>query len=197
MITQQYKPDPKRKNRIVWVIDDEKSILDAVGSYLVSSGYQQVTPFLNATSPLSLLREKRIPDAIVCDILMPQVSGIDFLSVVRGDESSDIMNIPFILLTAKGLTEDRIQGYDAGADGYLMKPFDPEELVAILDRVIERKNLLQLNDECVTVEEIRKDLGEIKELLKKKESMILGQANLLQSYSNELNNDNTSQVGEG
>jgi DNA-binding NarL/FixJ family response regulator len=184
LTTQQYKPDDKRRSRVIWVIDDEESILDAVGSFLISSGYQVVT-FLNATAPMSLLQENRIPDAIVCDVLMPEISGIDFLSFLRRyDKSPKIQNIPFILLTAKGRTEDRIRGYDAGTDGYLMKPFDPEELVAMIDRAVERKNVMQSDDESVTVEQLRKDLGEVKELLTKKEGTML----LQKSKSEGINN---------
>lgn len=182
LTTQQYKTDEKRRSRVVWVIDDEQSILDAVGTYLVSSGYQ-VDTFLNATSPMSLLQEKRIPDAIVCDIMMPQISGIEFLSFIRTQNSAEIQDIPFILLTAKGRTEDRIRGYDAGTDGYLMKPFDPEELVAMIDRVVERKIVMQYDDKSVTIEQLRKDLGEVKELLAKKERAML----LQKSKSRETN----------
>jgi DNA-binding NarL/FixJ family response regulator len=88
------------------------------------------------------------------------------------------------LLTAKGRTEDRIRGYDAGTDGYLMKPFDPEELVAMIDRAVERKNVMQSDDESVTVEQLRKDLGEVKELLTKKEGTML----LQKSKSEGINN---------
>jgi DNA-binding NarL/FixJ family response regulator len=134
---------------------------------------------------MSLLQENRIPDAIVCDVLMPEISGIDFLSFLRRyDKSPKIQNIPFILLTAKGRTEDRIRGYDAGTDGYLMKPFDPEELVAMIDRAVERKNVMQSDDESVTVEQLRKDLGEVKELLTKKEGTML----LQKSKSEGINN---------
>lgn len=166
--TQQYMPDENenRKHLQVWIVDDEQPILDAVGSYLSSSGYK-VRSFLNATAPLLLLQEQ-IPDAVISDVMMPQISGIEFLSVIRSNVST--LNIPFILLTAKGMTEDRIRGYDAGADGYLMKPFDPEELVVMLDQMVQRKQFLE-TDDC-TIEEVRQDLSEVKDLLTKKENLL-------------------------
>jgi DNA-binding NarL/FixJ family response regulator len=172
---QQY--DPVKQKNLVWIIDDEQSILDAVGAYLTSSGYQ-VQAFLNATSPLSLLqKEEGQPDAIISDVMMPQISGIDFLSMIRSNPSPSIHNMPFILLTAKGMTEDRIKGYDAGTDGYLMKPFDPEELVVILDQMIQRKEFIQA-DQSISIEELRTDLFEVKGLIEEKK-MLVESANIV------------------
>mmetsp|Transcript_27260 Transcript_27260/g.40371 ORF Transcript_27260/g.40371 Transcript_27260/m.40371 type:complete len:356 (-) Transcript_27260:57-1124(-) len=171
--TTQYNPDTSQWETLtVWIIDDEKPILDAVGAYLCQVSGYNVRPFLNATVPLSLLREKQLPNAIICDVTMPGLSGIEFLSMIRSSNSFQIQNIPFILLTAKGMTEDRIRGYDAGTDGYLMKPFDPEELVVMLDRLVQRKLLLQEDDESVTIEELREDLSEVKELLTREERLL-------------------------
>jgi len=178
--TLHYDLDSQRETLVVWIIDDEKPILDAVGSYLQSSGYQ-VLSFLNATVPLSLLQDNQLPNAIICDVMMPELSGIEFLSMIRSSNSFQILNIPFILLTAKGLTEDRIRGYDAGTDGYLMKPFDPEELVVMLDRLLERKAFMQEDDESVTIEELREDLSEVKELLTREERLL--QENRINSFN--------------
>lgn len=167
--SNQQHYDPTKQKNLVWIIDDEQPILDAVGEYLSSSGCYQVQPFLNATLPLYLLqKEEGHPDAIISDVMMPAISGIDFLTIIRNNVSPSIHNIPFILLTAKGLTEDRIRGYDAGADGYLMKPFDPEELVVMLDQMIQRKRLLQADGDSISVQELRNDLSEVKGLLEEK-----------------------------
>ena len=169
--TTHYNPDSQRETLTVWIIDDEKPILDAVGSYLQLSGYN-VLPFLNATVPLSLLKENQLPNAIICDVTMPGLSGIEFLSMIRSSNYFQILTMPFLLLTAKGMTEDRIRGYDAGTDGYLMKPFDPEELVVMLDRLVQRKTFMQEDDESVTIEELREDLSEVKELLTVEERLL-------------------------
>ena len=74
-----------------------------------------------------------------------------------------LCEIPVVLVTAKGMTQDRIAGYDSGADAYLSKPFDPDELVAIVDNVIERHETL--NGDKIQVDDLRRDLDEIKNLL--------------------------------
>ena len=164
--SQTYNEHSIRNNKLVWIIDDEQSILDAVGSYLSSSGYL-VRTFLNATTPLSIIEtSKKMPDAIVCDINMPQLSGLEFLARLR---STPITNtLPFIFLTAKGLLEDRIRGYDYGTDGYLMKPFDPEELVVMLDKIVERKDFIEKDQHILGLDELSDDLKEVKELLSNK-----------------------------
>ena len=68
----------------------------------------------------------RLPDAIISDIRMPGTDGLELLSQIR--QNVVWARIPVILLTAKGLTTDRVAGYQAGADAYLIKPFVPEEL---------------------------------------------------------------------
>jgi len=172
------------RRRTVFLIDDEQPILDAVGTYLSGEGYD-VYPFLNATLPMQMLlhghanknRQEifpRMPDAIICDIMMPLTSGIDFLTMIRSNHTT--LNMPFILLTAKSLVGDRVRGYDAGTDGYLMKPFDPEELLVMMDSIIKRKEFMEFYQDSVTVEDLREDLDEVREALKKEEIFLLGGA---------------------
>ncbi len=201
-------PTPTRANnarkRIIWIIDDEQPILDAVGSYLTSVGGYEVYPFLNATLPLALLSQTTqsqsllngstssttrsrsnndpdendrnlqimVPDAIISDVRMPHISGIDLLTMIRSSTINSILNMPFILLTARSLVEDRVRGYDAGTDGYLTKPFDPEELVVLLERMIQRKEWMEdsTTQSSVSLEELKEDLDEIKEALSKEEA---------------------------
>lgn len=161
--SQTYNDNSIRTNKLIWIIDDEPSIIDAVGSYLRSSGYL-VTAFLNATTPLSIIEtSKKIPDAIICDVNMPNFSGLEFLSKLRSGPMTN--TLPFIFLTAKGLLEDRIRGYDYGTDGYLMKPFDPEELVAMIDKIVERKDFIEKEQHILSLDELSDDLKEVKELL--------------------------------
>ena len=69
--------------------------------------------------------------------MMPQVDGYQFLKKLR--EDARFQTIPVVFLTARGMTSDRIQGYNAGCDAYLSKPFDPEELEALIKSLIERR----------------------------------------------------------
>ena len=161
----------ERSNRWVVIVDDEKPIRQAVGNYLSDQGYQ-VTACADALSALKVFRSKkqinkegvemiRPPDAIVSDIRMPGMDGLRLLAEVRSDEL--LVGVPVVLLTAKGMAQDRIEGYKAGADAYLPKPFDPEELLSIIDNTIVRHETL--NGENVEVEDLRRDLDEIKYLL--------------------------------
>lgn len=164
----------ERSNRWVVVVDDEQSIRQAVGNFLSDQGYQ-VTACADAPTALVVIKSKRKinkesvdtirpPDAIVTDIRMPDMDGLQLLKEVRADEV--LVGVPVILLTAKGMANDRIAGYKAGADVYLPKPFDPDELLSIIDNCILRHDTL--NGENVLVDDLRRELDEIKYLLLEK-----------------------------
>ena len=96
---------------------------------------------------------------------MPGKDGIELLGLIRADERLE--RVPVILLTAKAMTQDRIAGYKAGADAYLPKPFDPEELLSMIDNAIRRRhqmtgksgNLLDLKQELETIKHIMRQNG--------------------------------------
>lgn len=158
----------ERSKRWVIVVDDEEAIRKAVGSYLFDQGYQ-VTACADADTALKVCLSKSsnesssssVPDAIVTDIRMPGKDGLELLSIIRSEES--LLDVPVVLLTAKGMTKDRVAGFKAGADAYLPKPFDPEELLSIVDNLINRHTIL--SGESVQVDDLKSDLDEIKYLL--------------------------------
>eukprot|EP00581_Thalassiosira_minuscula_P029115 CAMPEP_0183787766 /NCGR_PEP_ID=MMETSP0739-20130205/67712_1 /TAXON_ID=385413 /ORGANISM="Thalassiosira miniscula, Strain CCMP1093" /LENGTH=459 /DNA_ID=CAMNT_0026031859 /DNA_START=58 /DNA_END=1438 /DNA_ORIENTATION=- len=78
-----------------------------------------------------------LPDCVVLDIRLGTTDGLELLTIIRSDPTLE--NLPVVLLTAKGKVEDRIRGYEVGADAYLPKPFDPEELLSILDVLLKNK----------------------------------------------------------
>lgn len=164
----------KRADSWIIVVDDEEAIRKAVGQLLFDRGYQ-VTACADGPTALQVATSKRsnrdgggtttrLPDCIVSDIRMPGMDGLELLRRIRTEDS--LVEVPVVLLTAKGMTQDRIDGYSAGADAYLPKPFDPDELVAIVDGVIERHETL--NGANVQVEDLKRDLDEIKYLLLEK-----------------------------
>ena len=120
------------------LVDDEPSLLDAVQAYLEDSGFA-VEVARNATEGWEKL-QRNPPDLVVSDVMMPQVDGYEFLANMRSDPRFATM--PVIFLTARGMTSDRIRGYEAGCDAYLPKPFDPDELVAIVNNVLGRRTSL-------------------------------------------------------
>lgn len=164
----------ERSKRWVILVDDEEAIRSAVGQFLFDQGYQ-VTACPSAKIALNECRTKRVisedgteklksPDVIVSDIRMPEMDGLELLGEIRSDKR--LVEVPVVLLTAKGMAEDRIAGFKAGADAYVPKPFDPEELLSIIDNVILRHE--SLNGKNVKVEDLKKDLDEIKFMLLEK-----------------------------
>ena len=142
------------------LVDDEPGIRESVQAYLEDNEGWTVTVASNADEALQTI-ESQVPDLIISDIMMPQVNGYEFLAKLKEDPR--YRSIPVVFLTARGMTSDRIQGYEAGCDAYLSKPFDPEELEAIV------KNLLSKNrtstgsgDNNAELEKIAKELVEIK-----------------------------------
>jgi DNA-binding NarL/FixJ family response regulator len=85
-------------------------------------------------------------------------------------EDVRFLNLPVVFLTAKGMTKDRIEGYNAGCDAYLSKPFDPDELVAIAENLIARRAIqaVTANSNTSEITDLAGQLAEIKELLKEK-----------------------------
>jgi len=119
----------------ILLVDDEPGLREAVQAYLEDSGFI-VRTASNAQEGWTLLQQE-IPDVLISDIMMPQVDGHAFLAQVR--EDIRFKGLPVVFLTARGMTKDRIQGYQSGCDAYLPKPFDPEELVAVVGNLIERR----------------------------------------------------------
>jgi DNA-binding NarL/FixJ family response regulator len=117
------------------MVDDEPGLREAVKDYLQESGFT-VQVASNAREGWELMQQNT-PDLVISDIMMPQVDGYQFLKQVR--EDARFKTLPVVFLTAKGMTTDRIQGYQAGVDAYLPKPFDPDELVAIVENLLERR----------------------------------------------------------
>ena len=116
----------------ILVVDDEKEITDLIEIYLTQEGYQ-VEKRYNAFTLMNDILEYHI-DLVILDIMMPVTDGLSVLKAMRRKDDST----PVLLLTAKDGIEDRVQGLDAGANDYLVKPFAVEELLARI-RVLLRK----------------------------------------------------------
>ncbi len=141
-----------RKLRIL-LVDDEASLRRAVSDYLTQRGYE-VECLPGGPETLERLIQKSgvvhpLPEVIVTDVTMPTMDGYSLLAQLRAGPI-ELRNIPVLFLTARGMTEDRIQGYRAGVNAYLPKPFDPEELVSIIDNLHSNANVLQGTDNINT-----------------------------------------------
>ncbi|WP_299414385.1 response regulator transcription factor [Acaryochloris sp. IP29b_bin.148] len=142
------------------LVDDEPGLREAVQAYLEDSGFT-VDVASNAKAGWDLLQQ-RIPDLIISDIMMPEVDGYQFLAQMREDPR--FMRLPIVFLTARGMTKDRIEGYNAGVDAYLSKPFDPDELVAIVTNLLTRKEAKDANA-TTDIADLANQVAEIRAIL--------------------------------
>ncbi|NEO29218.1 MAG: response regulator transcription factor [Symploca sp. SIO3C6] len=151
------------------LVDDEPGVREAVKEYLQESDFT-VEVASNAGDAWQLL-QKKTPDLIISDIMMPQVDGYEFLKQLRDDPR--FKALPVIFLTARGMTSDRIQGYQAGVDAYLPKPFDPEELIAIIGNLLERRTATSKTSEGNSdLEDIKVEIAVIKDMLSGRSGLV-------------------------
>jgi DNA-binding NarL/FixJ family response regulator len=116
------------------LIDDDPNLILLVKDYLEFRGYEVVTAE-NGQEALEVL-QKETPDMIICDVMMPQMDGYTFVEHVRKDPRTSW--IPVLFLSAKGQSQDRVKGLNTGADVYMVKPFEPEELVAQVESSLKQ-----------------------------------------------------------
>ena len=115
----------------ILVVDDDSRLRDLLRRYLIEQDFR-VTTARNATAARELLAAFDF-DLLVLDIMMPGESGLDLTRSLR--ENS---NVPVLLLSAMGETDDRINGLSSGADDYITKPFEPRELVLRINAILRR-----------------------------------------------------------
>jgi DNA-binding NarL/FixJ family response regulator len=153
------------------LVDDEPGLRQAVQAYLEDSGFT-VHVASNARDGWELL-QKTSPDLVISDIMMPQVDGYQFLKQMREDPR--FQALPVIFLTARGMTADRIQGYQSGCDAYISKPFDPDELVAIVSNLLERRVVTTKaatgDGETPDIADMARQIAEIKAMLSQRSNI--------------------------
>lgn len=116
------------------VVDDEPNLLRAVAACLKAEGYEVITARSGREALLHLAES--IPDLIVSDIRMPGMDGYQLARQLRGSPRTAL--VPMVFLTAKDETADRVEGFRAGVDAYLTKPFEPDELLAVVNNILNR-----------------------------------------------------------
>lgn len=155
-----------RRFRIL-VVDDEERILNFLSAKLKASGYEVLTA-PNGVMGLEQVQAQE-PDLVVLDLLMPKMDGLEMLKQLR-----TFSPVPVIILTAKGTDTDRIKGLKLGADDYLPKPFNPDELVARIEAIRRRLE----PDERRKIPEVLA-LGNITVDFRKRNVMVNGQEKYL------------------
>jgi DNA-binding response OmpR family regulator len=126
---------PPRDRPVVLAADDDPDVLELVTFRLERSGYT-VLQAHDGEEAWALVRDAR-PDLAVLDVLMPKLDGFELTRRIRADETTRRM--PIILLTARAQDPDVQQGFDAGADDYIRKPFSPQELRARVQSILGRR----------------------------------------------------------
>src|SRR5579885_1037640 len=121
---------PKR----LLVVDDEPNLLRAVAVTLRAEGYEVVTARSGAEALVRVAES--LPDLVVSDIRMPGMDGFQLARQLRSNPRTDL--IPIVFLTAMDETSDRVAGFRSGVDAYLVKPFEPDELVAVISNILRR-----------------------------------------------------------
>jgi phosphate regulon transcriptional regulator PhoB len=121
------------ENRIL-IVDDAPDIVDLVSYNLKKSGFN-VSAASDGEEALEKIRKHKY-DLIVLDLMMPGIQGVEVCRSLRNDPKT--VNIPIIMLTAKGEESDRVVGLESGADDYMTKPFSARELIARIKAVLRR-----------------------------------------------------------
>ncbi len=116
----------------ILVVDDDARLRTLLSRYLAENGFR-VSTASHAEEARDKLRFLQ-PDALVLDVMMPGETGLALTTALRADAAT----VPILLLTARGAPEDRIAGFESGADDYLGKPFEPRELVLRLRAMLRR-----------------------------------------------------------
>jgi two-component system alkaline phosphatase synthesis response regulator PhoP/two-component system response regulator VicR len=123
-------------SKTILAVDDEKHIVRLVQINLQKEGYNVVTAS-NGREALDKVNAER-PDLIIMDVMMPELDGFGALKILKEDEAT--ATIPVIMLTAKAQDADVFQGWKSGADLYLTKPFNPQELITFVKRIFHGQN---------------------------------------------------------
>src|SRR3989338_2900852 len=167
--------DILRKQKIL-VVDDEKDLSALVSLHMKMAGFEVLTAN-NGEKALDLSREEK-PDLIILDLMLPKIDGWQVCEQLR--QNAATKDIPVIMLTARTQIEDKLKGFEAGADDYVTKPFSPRELVARVKRVLARaeaepslpKRIIKGKTE-INLEDFKVKVAGKEEVLTEKEKAIL------------------------
>ncbi len=127
-------------NNKVLIVDDDTHISELIKVYFEKDGFSTVTAN-NGKKAIELFKDEA-PSIVILDVMMPEMDGWQVCREIRR-----VSNIPIIMLTAKGETFDKVLGLELGADDYMVKPFEPKELIARVKAVLRRSDAKEVSAE--------------------------------------------------
>ena len=136
----------------ILIVEDEAAIQELITYNLQQAGYEAVCVD-NAEKAMMTINDA-LPDLILLDWMLPNMSGIEFARILRHNERTRL--IPIIMLTARIQEADKVAGLEIGADDYITKPFSPRELIARINAVL-RRLIPEASDEIVEIDGLRLD----------------------------------------
>ena len=146
----------------ILIVDDDENICEVIKMYLQSSNYD--TKVVNNGKIAEEVFLDYKPDLVLLDVMLPGVDGIDVLKWIRKEKET-----PVIMLTARGETFDKVLALELGADDYVVKPFEPKELVARVKAVMRRYNADTAVKESLTFSDLSIDVNSYKVIYKDEE----------------------------
>jgi DNA-binding response OmpR family regulator len=146
----------------VLIVDDDKNICEVIKMYLENSGYTTRISNDGRNAQGVFLDFK--PDLVLLDVMLPYLDGIDVLKWIRKE-----FETPVIMLTAKGETFDKVLALELGADDYIVKPFEPKEMVARVKAVIRRYNVESGDREILEFDGLKIDINSYNVIYNSKE----------------------------
>lgn len=146
----------------ILIVDDDENISEVINMYLKSSGYDTEIA-LNGRTAREMYSEYK-PDLVLLDMMIPYIDGIDVLKWIRKQSET-----PVIMITAKGDTFDKVLALELGADDYIVKPFEPKELLARVKAVLRRYSIDNVKDDVLKFGNISIDSSSYKVVYKDEE----------------------------
>ena len=144
------------------LVDETERMRSVLHKYLSQRGFQ-CDSFASGADALTSLVQSPLPDVLITEVLTQDMDGLDLVRAVRADRR--LCRLPVVLLTARGLSSDRLAGFEAGCSAYMSKPFDPVELVAVVRALASNAALSRSAMVDEEVHELRAEVASMRQLL--------------------------------
>ena len=150
----------------VLAIEDDPNIVELMDLYITKIGFTFISAYDGEEGLNQFYNES--PDCIILDIMLPKMNGFEVCKMIRLEDKK----IPIIMLTGKGETYDIVKGLDTGADDYIVKPFDPNELIARVKSVLRRTVLSESEDDVLQFSNIVININEYRVIIDGKQVLM-------------------------